>query len=60
MSRTEKGSRPASAMNVSAVRRHLRKRVVRARSGAVRLVRLTGGTAPPAEVSPERSPDPDR
>ncbi|KGL55034.1 hypothetical protein KR94_11145 [Pantoea ananatis] len=36
-------------MTVGAVRRHLRKRVATARSEVVRLVRLAGGGAPPAE-----------
>lgn len=41
-------------MTVSAMRQHLRKRVATARSEVVRLVRLAGGIAPPAEDSTER------
>lgn len=47
-------------MTVSAVRRHLRKRIAPARSEVVRLFRLAGGGAPPAEDRANRGPEPDR
>lgn len=50
----------APGATVSAVRRHLRKRVAAARSEVVMLVRLALRGAPPAEDSTERGPYPER
>jgi len=60
MNRSDDESPQASVMNVSTVRRHVRRRMIKAKREVLRLVRLADRGDLSAEDSADRGPSPER